>query len=180
MKQISQSATVEHTRKNLKDAFWILLQDKKIEKISVRELVHLAGYNRTTFYNYYQDIFDLLEDVENDILDEVDLCFSIIFEKAKMEDLIEKAFEIFFNQREYLHLLLGTNGDSQFRNKLKRRFKVIFRRFIKLTLKSDVVLEYKLEFYSSGIVSVLEMWLINGELTHLKEFSRSIGVNISL
>ncbi len=38
---------------------------KPIEKISIRELTDTAGYNRTTFYNYFSDIYDVLDYIEN-------------------------------------------------------------------------------------------------------------------
>lgn len=42
-------------------AFWKLYEKKELEKISIRELCQTAGYNRTTFYVYYDDIYDLLD-----------------------------------------------------------------------------------------------------------------------
>ena len=42
-------------------AFWKLYERNEIEKISIRELCQAAGYNRTTFYVYYDDIYDLLD-----------------------------------------------------------------------------------------------------------------------
>ena len=52
-------------KRNVKEdfiiAFWELYQKKRIEKISIRELCEVAGYNRSTFYTYFKDIFDLLD-----------------------------------------------------------------------------------------------------------------------
>ena len=41
------------TRQNLMDAFWILYCEKRIEKITVKDIVNKAGYNRSTFYEYF-------------------------------------------------------------------------------------------------------------------------------
>ena len=46
----------EQTKRNLRTAFWSLYAQKPLEKISVREITALAGYNRGTFYLYYQDV----------------------------------------------------------------------------------------------------------------------------
>ena len=50
----------EQTRMNLQEAFWNLYKEKPIEKITIKEVTNLAGYNRGTFYLYYKDIYDML------------------------------------------------------------------------------------------------------------------------
>ena len=42
-------------------ALFDTLQEKPLENISVSELCQKAVYPRATFYNYFEDIFDLLE-----------------------------------------------------------------------------------------------------------------------
>lgn len=49
-------------RECLTDALKILLREKRIEDISVSELVRTAGCSRTTFYRNYTAITDILED----------------------------------------------------------------------------------------------------------------------
>ena len=61
----------EQTKRNLRTAFWSLYAQKPLEKISVREITALAGYNRGTFYLYYQDVYDLLNQIEDELLDEL-------------------------------------------------------------------------------------------------------------
>ena len=58
----------EQTKRNLRTAFWSLYAQKPLEKISVREITALAGYNRGTFYLYYQDVYDLLNQIEDELL----------------------------------------------------------------------------------------------------------------
>ena len=38
------------TKQNFMDAFWTLYCDKRIEKITVKDITTRAGYNRSTFY----------------------------------------------------------------------------------------------------------------------------------
>ena len=42
-----------------------------IEKITVREITERAGYNRATFYLYFRDVYDLFEQLEDEILSQV-------------------------------------------------------------------------------------------------------------
>ena len=59
---------VTMTRRLLKDALIELLREQSIYQISIRELCQRADVNRTTFYKYYGSQFDLLADMEDDIV----------------------------------------------------------------------------------------------------------------
>ena len=59
----------EFTRQAIMDAFWALYRERPIEKISVKEVCDRAGYNRSTFYEYFTDTYSVLEAIEEDLLD---------------------------------------------------------------------------------------------------------------
>ena len=58
----------EETRNDFITAFWQLYQIKTIDKISIRELCELSGYNCSTFYSYFENIYDLLDEAIEDIM----------------------------------------------------------------------------------------------------------------
>ena len=68
---MKQEDRVNQTKHNFRMALLRLLQEKPINKISIRELTEVSHYNRSTFYLYYQDIYDLQEDIEQTVLREV-------------------------------------------------------------------------------------------------------------
>lgn len=51
------------TKTAIKETFLELLATKPFDKITVRDIVETCGINRNTFYYYYSDIYDLLEEV---------------------------------------------------------------------------------------------------------------------
>ena len=55
----------------IRQAFTMLLEEKPIQRISVTELCRKAGVNRSTFYAHYQDIYDLLDKIEEEMLEEL-------------------------------------------------------------------------------------------------------------
>ncbi len=57
---------VKRTKRSLREALFKLLQHKPVNHISVTELTKLADVNRATFYFYYDDIFDMLEQIQNE------------------------------------------------------------------------------------------------------------------
>ena len=63
-----QSIVTAKTRQKLIDAFWELLEKKNLNRITIKEITDLAGYNRGTFYQFFTDIYALSEDEEERIL----------------------------------------------------------------------------------------------------------------
>lgn len=57
---------VKRTKKALRDALLKLLENKTINEISVTELTNLADVNRATFYFYYTDLIDMLQQLQNE------------------------------------------------------------------------------------------------------------------
>ncbi len=51
------------TKKHIFDTFIDLLEKKPFDKITVKDIVEECDINRNTFYYYYSDIYDLLEEV---------------------------------------------------------------------------------------------------------------------
>ena len=51
----------EHTRQALVAAFWKLYGEKTIEKITVGAVAGIAGYKRSTIYEYFTAVYDVLQ-----------------------------------------------------------------------------------------------------------------------
>lgn len=62
---------VKITKKIIKNTLVDMLEDMDINKITVSSLCKRAEINRSTFYNYYDDIYDLLKKIEDEIFNEI-------------------------------------------------------------------------------------------------------------
>lgn len=51
------------TKKEIISTFLTLLEQKPLSKITVKNIVEACGINRNTFYYYYKDIYDLVDDI---------------------------------------------------------------------------------------------------------------------
>ena len=59
----------QKTLSAIETTFILMREKKKLENIKVSELCASALINKTTFYNYYQDIYELSEELENEVVE---------------------------------------------------------------------------------------------------------------
>lgn len=59
---------VRRSHKLIREAFLILLTEKDFESITVQDIADRAMVNRATFYRHYQDKYDLVIRIANDML----------------------------------------------------------------------------------------------------------------
>lgn len=55
-----------HTKQSLVKAFFMLVNDKDFEKITIADLTERAQVNRATFYAHFKDKYDLLDYIMGD------------------------------------------------------------------------------------------------------------------
>jgi AcrR family transcriptional regulator len=123
MKMNRQSKTTERTRQNLVDAFWSFYSKKRIEKITVREITNLAGYNRGTFYEYFRDVYDVLEYVEEQSLPTIEELPPLLDANEITPGFLSSFMDLIARRFKYYDVLLGDNGDPAFQRKLKNSLK---------------------------------------------------------
>lgn len=61
----------EKTKRSIYNAFIELRAKMPLEKLTVKELCETAYINKSTFYVYYHDVYDLSDKIENEIISEV-------------------------------------------------------------------------------------------------------------
>jgi AcrR family transcriptional regulator len=68
MDSVKTDRRVRKTRDRLRQILIEMLHKRDLKDISVLELTAQADVNRGTFYLHYKDIYDLFEQIENDII----------------------------------------------------------------------------------------------------------------
>ena len=63
---------IKKTKKAIKLAFTNLLKIKGINNITVTDIVNSADISRKTFYYHYAGIWDIVEEVEENLLTQLD------------------------------------------------------------------------------------------------------------
>jgi len=160
-----ESRKVAKTKGIIKDAFFELYEENKIEKISIKDITRNAHINRSTFYLYYRDIYDLLESIENEFLidfaNKVKDVYTTILKDGDINSIIP-SLEFYQKYSKYLKILLGSNGDPLFAHKLKAIIKKNLLELLKgVELQKVSYLDYIVEYVASAQIGVLTYWLQN-------------------
>jgi Transcriptional regulator len=149
-----QPEITEKTRQAFVNAFCELYTQKPIEKISIQEIANKSGYNRSTFYQYFSDIYELLLYVENDVLNYMKEALKI--EKSKSYSTVQNVLFMFEEKGIYLRALLGDYGNVQFLDHLKNEIPLDMLE--KNLPKDDPKTPYLIEFHISMSLSLFRLW----------------------
>ena len=165
MKEATVDRRVRKTKKILRECLTQLLKEKKIQDITVRELTEMADLNRGTFYLHYKDVFDLLEQTEEELLTAFRQLLNRLNSKNTDNELVPVFEEIFSMVKEngdLVEILLGENGDLNFLNRLKALIRE----------KNSSSFEACSAFIVAGSVGLVQHWLQSG----MKQSPRELAV----
>lgn len=152
------------TRRAIRESFLQLLKEKDVQQITVSELSRRADLGRGTFYLHYQDVFDLYEQLEKELFDQLGALYDEAFpsqDPLDMLSFLNKTTE-YLNQNQYmLTLFVKPNGPTT------NQFKVFFKEKVMQEWQLDqrhIMEKEQIEasFVVSGVVGVLEEWIHGG------------------
>jgi AcrR family transcriptional regulator len=152
------SPTAAVTRQTFIDAFCAAYETKPVEKITVAELTREAGYNRGTFYEYFVDVYNLLEQIEDELIDHIGERVASTISKGNFADIFLEAFANLQESAEKSSLVLLTSEHtSKFPAKLKRAIMPVIISAFRIP-PDNAKAVYALDFYLSGVISIMGEW----------------------
>ena len=99
-----------------------LLREKPIHRISVKELCEEAGINRGTFYAHYTDIYDLLKQMEDDLVADLQKAMEPLMREDAQEPTLVGITSVIFRclkeNADICTVTLGPYGDREFVGRL--------------------------------------------------------------
>ena len=154
---------VKYTKMVLKESFIALLEKKDISKISIKEICADADINRATFYAHYNDQYDLMNQIQNELLENVIMHLSVYIQDdlpVVPIDMVEQIFEYIQENARICKLLLSERGDLNFQ---KRVFMLVYEKIINDLTKNGTIpkedAEYIYAFTLTGCVGAIQKWL---------------------
>ncbi len=157
-----------YTAQLMDQALLSLLEKKDLEFITITEITKKAGVNRSTFYLHYDNIYELLEEcIEN-----ADKKFLNSF-AVKTPFEIKTKDDAFLLTEEYLIpylnfckenkrlLKLAHQKPQLFQNKkaYQKMYDRIFYPAISQFVKEEPQKIYMLEYFTQGVVGIINKWI---------------------
>lgn len=168
---------VQMSKSFLKEALISLLKEKMISQISVTQLCEVADVNRSTFYAHYSDIYDLLHEIENEIIEQ--LVESLHHYVEYDEDPIvmtEKLIQFIGSKHDTCEVLLSEHSNSTFEQKIRKvAHQFVLSDWKSMTITDERLIDYISAFIISGSMEVVKNWLYNGRDRTPKEIAQLIN-----
>lgn len=171
--------SAKRSRTLVKKAFAELLLEQDISQITVRDIAERADINRGTFYAHYRDVYDVLEQIENELIDAVDQ----MLDDFQQQDIIRNPLELLLAIANYLekdsefniHLLRSRGANTLL---LKLRKLVVHRlttdKMLMLYIKSPVELQLCASYIAAGGVGVLQDWFSSDMTVPLRSIATTV------
>ncbi|WP_304507744.1 TetR/AcrR family transcriptional regulator [Anaerotignum sp.] len=164
------------TVKAIRETFLDLLLKKSFDKITIKDIVEECGINRNTFYYYYKDIYDLMEDV---LVTET----KKVLEDQQSSDTCYEEFQriaaFITNYKTSIAHIYYSKSRDVFVSYLYNISEIILQNYIDhLVLDTEIPKEntkFVCDFYRFSLVGMIINWIKNGmeedSQTFLKKMS---------
>ena len=149
----------QQTKEKIFQAFFREYKQKPLRKITVSAIADNACINRCTFYEYFKDVYDLLEQAQETLIHEILACLDQIKEQDnphKFELFSAFGQNILYKYGEQMAVLLS-HGDTGFQKKLLNAMKPFLLEMLDINdndIKTDLIISYVL-FGITGYLTTL-------------------------
>ena len=184
-----QNRRVQYTCNALRSAMLLLLQQKPISSITVTDLCAAADINRSTFYLHYQDVYALLREIEEHLLEEVQHACREMPVLEELQHACQHTTEIaqhntllamlrvIQKNRTLCCAILDEHGDPQFIERLSQmsceKFVELWRVQFPHATERRLMMIYT--FSSHGSAAIMTQWLQDGCPESAEDIAELLG-----
>lgn len=143
------------SRESIENVFIELLEEKDIHHISVSEICKKADINRSTFYSNYIDIFDLTDQIFQELNKQLGSKFSHNNEASDITDNTSDFFAFVKDNQKLFKtfFILGYEDKIEITYYNKQLAEKFF---------GNKHVDYHIEFFRYGFSAILKKWLYGG------------------
>ncbi len=157
---MSKDLRVRITKQLIQDKFFQLLQEKPLNKITVKAICDEAKINRSTFYKYFADPYDLIEKVEAELLQKTSEFFKIS-PNLNITETVLFVLDVVMKHKEIYKTILSENGDPHFIDRMlggiyTAKISSMENLFPNL---SDAQKEWLFRFITYGSTNIIISWI---------------------
>lgn len=156
---MKESRRITMTKNLLKESLLELLENKPLQKITIKEICENADVNRSTFYLHYADQFALCDEIENDSVEKINTCLAkVSMRNNRIEGLTEFLSYMKANG-ELFKILMRPDFNNSFRVRFSE---VAVKKLAELDYHDNVSekdKDYIYRFIFMGTLGMLEKWI---------------------
>ncbi|MCR4673522.1 MAG: TetR/AcrR family transcriptional regulator [Lachnospiraceae bacterium] len=147
------------TKKMLKSSLIELMNNNPISKITIKDICEQAELSRSTFYLHYKDQYDLLYEVENEVI-------TTVIEQLKkispdMDPLlsIRDFIEYVHKEDHIFRILLCRQENYHFQEKFMEQLKINALELIPTLNLDSKIVDYNISFVMHGSLAIIRDWI---------------------
>lgn len=163
-----QPQRTARTKQALMDSFWDLYKERRIEQITIKEIAAKAGFYRSTFYEYFGSVYDVLEEIEENLIAEFKETVPRILASKNTEEAFRLISHMYEKNGVYVVVLFGPNGDHHFSIRALELLKATLSSILDIP-EEDMQLDLMVTIFSSAVLAMLNYWYTNRETISLSE-----------
>ena len=171
---------VLRTKRAIKAAFARLLTEKDVNDITISDIADLADINRKTFYNYYAGIYEVIDEIEDEIAANFETVLTDTDFKENLKNpymLFEKLTEIINTDMDFFGYMLSMNANVSLSTKIVEILKTRAKTIIMSYLDDDERrIDLMLEFMISGLMAVYKSWFNSDRRDNIEDLNEEISV----
>ena len=171
---MAENRRVKMTKKMMKDALLELLEKQPLEKITVTDVCEKADVNRSTFYSYYENIGQLLLEIEDDVLNALPVSpdASLNISDEYFLSLLEKFFDYVCENERLFRVLIVSRDNSRFNHRLINS--VMERYRMPLKSQNELLNRYVYVYCVNGVIGVMREWITGNFPISTRDFAQIV------
>lgn len=175
------------TKSEIKRVFTELVREKGFDALTVSDIARNAGINRGTFYLHYVDKYDLMEQLEDEViadltailLKDVERNLDNPIELIPYQAILDALYYV-KGDFAFVAALAGSGGDPKF----LERFKQILAQMVGDKIKQSDTLklsmkglpeDYAKEILLSSITAIIMLWISKGGIDSPEKIAEMVS-----
>ena len=185
MTQRTENRSARRSRQMIRQAFEALLKEKGFHKITVTDIVARADLNRSTFYAHYPDIYGIVDEMQEEIIQRN----MELFQQIRFRNILE-------DPKPYLHCIAATMEQNlelmqrlglaenihRKSEKLQEmmEYDIMHNSDIPERVRESTLFGIRVHFFLGGIIHAYQRWAEGKLNCTLDQVSSQIGDMIRL
>lgn len=168
------------TKKAIRNALSVLMSKKDLSEITVKELADTADINRKTFYNYYNGVYQVIDDIENEIVAAFEARLNEVDFQQDIEDpywIYERLTDVLSMDLDFYYQFMKTDYNIRFTTKIVHVLEDRIKEELAKRSKADEqTLEVIVKYGLSGMMAVYQSWVLSDRTKPIKDLAKQVGM----